>query len=435
MISTLVLALSVSFSGSTSGSPQSAAMVAPLPLPAEGVTSMGSRLVAGADGKLYVSWVEETEAQARLRYSMLRAEGWSAARTIAEGANWMVNWADYPQLAVESDGSMAATWLERTGAEGSWDYGVRVAVSPNGSDWFGGVSLHESAAGPEHGFVSLVPMSTPLGRGFGAVWLDSRSMGAAEEGDHGAGAMALMFRRVALDKEGIHLGPELVLDSRTCDCCATAAVPGAAGGVTVAYRDRSPDEVRDIAILHLGGAAVIERADPPADHWVMPGCPVNGPSLTRLNRNLGLAWFTLDTGLAGKSEPKPRVKAAFGSVEDGFGLPRQVDLGAPIGRAVALLDATGRLYVAWLERGGEATEGEVPTARWMLRDMGREGRGEAQLSEPLVLAEVPATRASGFASLAWRPRSLGSASKLIFAFTNAAPDGTTHVETRVVSGL
>jgi len=413
-----------------------------LTVPVEWPSSMGSRLVEGANGQTYLSWVEEKGETARLRYSVLGEGGWRPAHTIAEGDNWMVNWADYPVLAVESDGSMAATWLERTGAEGTWDYGVRIAVSPNGEDWFGGASLHDNPAGPEHGFVSLVPMPSESGRGFGAVWLDSRAMGAAEgeeDGGHGAGAMALMFRRVSIGDEGIELGPELVLDSRTCDCCATTAVRGANGGLTVAYRDRAEDEVRDIAVLHLGDGVTFERNDPPADNWLIPGCPVNGPSLARQVKNMGMAWFTLDTGLMGKAEPKPAVKASFGTVAGGFGLPMRVDLGAPIGRAAAAMTLAGRMHVAWLERTpapeGGWPEGAVPTARWMLRDMGTQSRRAPNLLAPLQLAEVPATRASGFASILWSRASKDGESGLLVAFTNLDADGVTHVETRLVSGL
>lgn len=414
--------------------------VSELTVPVEWSSSMGTRLVEGANGETYLSWVEQEGETARLRYSVLGESAWRPAHTIAEGKNWMVNWADYPVLVVESDGSMAATWLERTGAEGTWDYGVRVAVSPNGEDWFGGTSLHDSAAGPEHGFVSLVPMPSESGPGFGAVWLDSRAMKASEGdegGGHGGGAMALMFRRVSIGDKGLELGPELVLDSRTCDCCTTTAVPGVSGGLTVAYRDRSAEEVRDIAVLHLGDGVTFERNDPAADHWLIPGCPVNGPSLARQGRNLGLVWFTLDSGLAGKGEPQPAVKATFGSVADGFGLPMRVDLGAPMGRATAAMSWAGRMHVAWLERTprpeGGWPEGAAPSARWLLRDMGTPSEHRRTLAKPLELAVVPATRESGFASLAWV--SGGGAPGLLFAFTSVADDGATAIRTLRVTGL
>ena len=87
-----------------------------LEVPTEWAVSMGSRLVAGADGGTYVSWVEQKDKRARLRYAKLGGDGWGAAHTVAEGSGWMVNWADYPVLAIEADGSMAASWLERTEA-------------------------------------------------------------------------------------------------------------------------------------------------------------------------------------------------------------------------------------------------------------------------------------------------------------------------------
>ena len=87
----------------------------PLTSPA-GASSQLSRAVRGDDGQLYLSWVEKRSDGAHtLRFASLEEAGWSAARTIATGHNWFVNWADFPSLAVSQDGRLAAHWLERNG--------------------------------------------------------------------------------------------------------------------------------------------------------------------------------------------------------------------------------------------------------------------------------------------------------------------------------
>ncbi|HED65335.1 MAG TPA: hypothetical protein ENJ09_07250 [Planctomycetes bacterium] len=390
-----------------------------LPIPIEWSSSMGARLVAGLDGETYVHWVEESkEDGARLRYSVLGERGWGEPRTVAAGSDWLVNWADAPVLAVAEDGSMAATWLVHTGAEGTWDYGIRLAVSRDGDSWSDPVRLHDDPAGPEHGFVSLVPMPAEAGGGFEAVWLDSRAMKGGE-GEHGTGAMQLLSRRIQIAGPLVELGPELVLDDRTCDCCQTSAVSDGAGGVLVAYRDRSPKEVRDISLVRIADGKLDGHMDPPADRWTVSGCPVNGPSLARRGAALAAAWFTMDLGLTGKAKPQPMVRACFGTTSQGFGSARRVDLGKPIGRATATFGPDGHLFVAWLEQGGDRG------ARWLLQDLGTPANPATDLGSPEVLGEVEASRRSGFASLLW------NGERLLFAFTRTAEDGTTRVDSLV----
>jgi len=405
---------------------------------AEDVASSGSRLVAGADGRTYLSWVEVSEASARLCFARLEPAGWSPARTIAEGSNWMVNWADFPVLAVARDGSLAATWLERTGAEGTWDYGVRLAVSATGETWSKSVPLHADAAGPEHGFVSLVPLA-PQASGeaaFGAVWLDSRG----SSGGHEAGSMGLWFRRFVLGADGPELGPELELDNKTCECCCTSAIVTADGGVEMAYRDRAEGELRDIRVVRLGGAALFARGGPLSDGWKIAGCPVNGPALARWKDTRALVWFTLDQGLGhlGAGTPEPAVKVALSADGLRFGLPERVDGGLralAMGRVAATFAEDGRLFVVWLESAPEASE--TPMARWMLRQM--TGPAGARLAGgppvAVALASVEASRASGFGSLVWQAAGPDRAAGAWFAFTRTSEAGPNRVETRFVSGL
>jgi len=66
--------------------------------------------------------------------------------------------------------------------------------------------------------------------------------------------------------------------------------------------------------------------------------------------------------------------------------------------------------------------------------MGTASRRRPQLAEPLLLAEVPATRSSGFGSLAW-VRDPVQGDRLLFAFTGVDADGITHVEMKQAAGL
>jgi hypothetical protein len=81
-----------------------------------------------------------------------------------------------------------------------------------------------------------------------AVWLDGRKTGGYVEGS--PGPTPDMTLRAAVVTPGGGLTDEAELDGRTCDCCQTAAA-STVDGFLVAYRGRSPDEVRDIFLTRF----------------------------------------------------------------------------------------------------------------------------------------------------------------------------------------
>ena len=66
-------------------------------------------------GKIWLSWIEEEDTVATLRYAHHTDIGWSAPAAIAQSHNWFLNWADYPMLASDGAGHLAAHVLERNG--------------------------------------------------------------------------------------------------------------------------------------------------------------------------------------------------------------------------------------------------------------------------------------------------------------------------------
>src|SRR4029450_12594820 len=82
-----------------------------------------------------LSWGEQAGDRATLRFSERTAGGWSAARSIASGTDWFVNWADVPSVVRLSDGTLAAHWLQKSGA-GTYAYDVRLSYSrADGRPW------------------------------------------------------------------------------------------------------------------------------------------------------------------------------------------------------------------------------------------------------------------------------------------------------------
>ncbi|WP_420635857.1 sialidase family protein [Candidatus Palauibacter sp.] len=355
-------------------------------------------LSMGARGRAVLTWIEpdgpDGEASA-VRLAIRDEYGWSAPRTVRATDQLFVNWADFPSSAEMPDGTIAVHWLEKV-AEAPYAYHVMLALSPDGgATWSEPFPAHDDASPTEHGFVSMVPWRT----GAALTWLDGRAMVPNPE-DGARGAMSVRFR--TLEPDG-HLGPEVLLDDRTCECCQTA-LARVGQGLVAAYRDRSESEVRDISVVRGAGERWTEPAALSTDGWTIPGCPVNGPQLSGDEQAIASAWYT---GVGGT----PRVYAAFS--DDGgatFGPRIRVDDGLPLGRVdIERLD-DGSAVAVWLEASDA-------TPRILARRVWPDGSMEV----PLMISETAGERSSGF------PRMVRIGDELLVAWTLATDDGGVRV--------
>ena len=150
-------------------------------------------LAVGADGRVFLSWIEPSEPKGDvLRFSIRGPQGWSAPKTIARGANWFVSDADVPSMSVLSDGTLAAHWFVKPAGVGpeSEAYDINLAFSKDGgATWSKPIMPHHDGKKRQHGFVSLAPAQDGK---LAAIWLDGRNMASEEEGD-----MALMYTTIA----------------------------------------------------------------------------------------------------------------------------------------------------------------------------------------------------------------------------------------------
>ena len=352
-------------------------------------------LAVAQDGTVLLSWIERgAEGRHALRFSVLGGgDAWSPPRTIAEGENWFVNWADFPAVATLPDGTMFAHWLAKSGP-GTYAYDVRVTASRDrGTTWTAPVVPHRDGTQTEHGFVSMTPWSD---REMGIVWLDGRKTAGGGHGEHGGPGAAMSLVHATVDAGG-RLGAETILDPRVCDCCQTDAAR-TANGVVVVYRDRSEDEVRDMSVVRFADGRWSQPHTLAADGWQINGCPVNGPAIAAEGDKVAVAWFTA-------AHDKPAVKVAFSDDAGAtFGAPIAVDEGRALGRVdVAMLDGSAAL-VSWLEQG------DAGAAAFRVRRIGADGsRG------PTATAAVSTgARSSGF------PRMARSGSLVVLAWRDAA---------------
>lgn len=340
--------------------------VLPTPAPSQSQTPF---LAAASDG-LYLSWLEKTPQGHQLRVSRWTGRSFAKPSTVRASDRFFANWADFPSILPLGSGRLAAHWLEKS-APGTYDYDVWIAVSSDeGKSWTKPSKPHRDQTAGEHGFVSLVPRGSGDERGFAAVWLDGGNFKKGAEGNE----MALRFTSY----DGTKYGDDVLLDPRVCDCCQTAMAP-TASGLFVAYRDRSPEEIRDIAFVRLVDGRWTAPQTLYSDDWHLTGCPVNGPQVASVGDHVVVTWFT-----ASKNDPRVQLVVSENGGKS-FSGPIRVDDGKPLGRVDVVL-LGGDAYVSWIEK----TEGRGAEVR------ARRIRKNGKSSESVVVARTGADRTSGF---------------------------------------
>lgn len=341
-------------------------------------------LFTDSGGKTYLTWMEEKTDSSKLRYAILQEEGWSQPHDIAEGTNWFINWADYPAIAVTENHQMMAHILQRSG-EGTYAYDVNLITSHDGSSWRNPLLLHDDGKQAEHGFVTLLP----YGENFFATWLDGRNTVSEEMETHEGHQGAMSIRAAILNAQGGKIA-EWELDDRTCDCCQTTAAITANGPV-VLYRNRSDEEIRDIAIVRWTDDQWTAPQVIHPDNWKIAGCPVNGPRADALGNHLAVAWFT--------ATPEESIVYVVFSPDGGetFGDAVRIDDGKTIGRVDLVMLDENSAAVTWMEG---------PDIK--MRKVYSNGKKEGSI----IIATTSDSRSSGF------PQMTRSGNELIFAWTD-----------------
>lgn len=345
--------------------------VAPAQSPA-GPGAMGSALTQAPDGTAYLSWLEPLgDKEWTLKFSRLEAGRWSEPRLIAKGADWFVNWADFPVLTVQKE-RLTAVWFVNNPASGGHGHheetyrALHSSSADGGRTWSPPQPVTRESDSVE--FVALQPLRD--GRLL-AAWLDGRN--GANGQDHQS-----LHARVLGEP-----GPDTLVDDLVCDCCQLSFVPTTDGGALLAYRGRTAEETRDMRLARFDGRRWGRPTGLHADGWRIAACPVNGPQLAECGDLIGAVWFT-------SPDSKPRVLARVSdNAGESFGPVARIDLGRPQGRVDSVMLPDGTFVLVWLEMTGKETgkEGGI-----YLRTLALDGK----LSEPQMLAASSTSRMSGF---------------------------------------
>lgn len=330
-----------------------------------------------SSGGVLVSWLEPVDGGGHsLKFARVDGVTPPEARVIATRPDFFVNFADFPSI-VDAGGVLFAHWLQKRGP-GTYAYDVRIAASRDGgTTWSDSIVVHDDGVLAEHGFASLVPLAEP-GK-VGVAWLDGRNM-TGEGGGHDESGGDMTLRYAEVDAN-LAVTAAAELDTRTCECCATAMTM-AAEGPLLAYRDRSDDEVRDIGVVRRVAGNWTAPGLLANDGWKIHGCPVNGPQADSRGKLVAVAWFSA-------ADERPRVSLALSS-----------DGGAAFGPPVAIADAGAagfvdcailkddRVAITWLEDDGSAMRLRI-----------REAAGAGALTPATTIASTTRGR-TGFPRLA-----------------------------------
>jgi hypothetical protein len=380
-----------------SGQPASTAWpirIEPIASPAAPDSAQPQLSVSGRGAIL--SWIERAGSRATLKFAERTSTGWNLGTVVASGDDWFVNWADVPSVVRLSDGTLAAHWLQRSGAD-TYAYDVRLALSKDGGKtWGGSFTPHDDGTRTEHGFASLFQMP---GAGLGLVWLDGRAMKADKSG-HGTGNMALRF--AAYDSAGMRIADQVV-DARVCECCPTSAVVTSSGPL-VAYRDNGAEDIRDIQLSRRENGTWSAPAPVHRDEWRIPACPVNGPVLSAQGRDVAIAWFTA-------KDDRPHAFAAFSNdAGRSFGAPIRLDDVSSLGWVDVELLPDGSAAASYIEFAEER-------AQFRVRRVERSGARSAALT----VSAIDGGRTSGY------PRLARDGHQLLFAWIER--EGSLRVRT------
>ena len=235
---------------------------------------------------------------------------------------------------------------------------IKTAKSRDGGKTFDApVTLQTAGAAGDRGWPSV---AFDQRAAVHAIWLDHRGLAADRKpgghaghqagATHDGAAMALKSGLYYASSGGARRG-ERELAKGVCYCCKTALAAGPGGTLFAAWRHVYPGNLRDMAltISRDGGRTFSSPTRVSEDGWSINGCPDDGPAIAVDAKGTAhLVWPTVVDGREGA--------LFYSSTRDGAKFTPRIripTLGGPRpSHPQIVLDAGGRIFVAWDETNG-----------------------------------------------------------------------------------
>jgi hypothetical protein len=293
-----------------------------------GSGSLQPQWSATPDGHAVLNWIEPAKSGYALRYAVRGPLGWSEARTIATNRHFFHHPAEVPEVQQLADHLWMAHWVENM--EESEAEFVYISTSTDGTHWTAPAMVNKDRSQVEHGLASMVAS----GNGEASLfWLET------PQGEDGPGYLM----HSVVNAQG-QTTKEERLESDVCNCCPTAVVR-TAKGLLLAYRDRTKDDIRDIAVLRFENGHWSQSKNVHADGWKLNACPTNAAALASRGDRIALSWHT-------GAQEMPRVQMVFSSDSGStFTKPVLVSTGHAYGYTSIALAEDGTAFVSWLQQG------------------------------------------------------------------------------------
>ena len=298
-----------------------------------GPGSLQAHWATTANGGALLSWLEKSpDGSLALRYAIRRGAQWSEPRTIVAKRQFFRQPAESPSVVSFPNGSLLAEWVELPPGSGEAE-NLYVSASKDGIGWTAPAMAHRDRSPVQHALASMVASGDQEAS---LIWLE------ALKGEDAPSAL----KRTVVSSEG-KVVKEETLDSDVCTCCPTSIVK-TSKGLLVAYRDHTPQDIRDIAVIRFENGQWLPSKILNPDKWEINACPVNGAAAAARDNRVAIAWYT-------EAQDSPRTQVVLSS--DGganFAKPVRVSTGNSFGHASVALDIQGNALVSWLEEGKDA---------------------------------------------------------------------------------